>query len=320
MKIDKEFQLFKKDYEKGEKKIVEEFINKIEQKDILETDFFSQFLKEKIEVLKVERKSVLILDDIDRIDPEHIFRVLNVLSAYFEREDRNKFGFDKIIIVADYDNIEKIFYHKYGIGTDSSGYLDKFFSVSPYRFDNKKAVIGMVDRIVSSINNEDKNLENAVNEGGYIKLFLEHIFVKTISINKGNLRQLLKVVKYQLTPLKSGSFYDGDFTDDFQKYFNIAIRVLILCFSSKEEFVNKISLIRDSSVNVESRMPFDNYIKKMIEVLGIQVFQTDRDQTFTWGGYTIESKNDNRLIVRKGTIENLFYDLLVEYVESEKFN
>ena len=54
-------------------------------------------------------KSVVIIEDLDRIVPAHLFRIMNVLSSqvdnpyYSEVPHRNKFGFDKIILVMDYE-------------------------------------------------------------------------------------------------------------------------------------------------------------------------------------------------------------------------
>lgn len=34
-------------------------------------------------VNREDRTSILVIDDLDRLDPEHIFRILNVFSAHF---------------------------------------------------------------------------------------------------------------------------------------------------------------------------------------------------------------------------------------------
>lgn len=81
------------------------------------------------------RENILIIDDLDRLDPDHIFRLLNVFSAHFDERNRfegenasNKYGFDKIILVCDNENIRNIFKARYGIDTDYNGYIDKFYS------------------------------------------------------------------------------------------------------------------------------------------------------------------------------------------------
>lgn len=81
-------------------------------------------------------EDVLIIDDLDRIDPEHIFRILNVFAAHFDTNSNlpNKFGFDKVILVCDINNIRKIFSTKFGVDTDFNGYIDKFYSTRVFEY------------------------------------------------------------------------------------------------------------------------------------------------------------------------------------------
>ena len=111
----------------------------------------------------IDKQKVLIVDDLDRIDPEHIFRLLNLFSAqtsnYFSAhwpigQDDNRYGFDKIIFVCDIDNIRNIFRAKYGDGVDFTGYIDKFYSIAPYLFNNNNIVAHEAHRFVASINSE----------------------------------------------------------------------------------------------------------------------------------------------------------------------
>ena len=66
----------------------------------------------------MHKKVVLIVEDLDRIDPAHLFRILNIFSAHIDYcyknaviPDRsivgNKFGFDNIVLVCDFSNIKK---------------------------------------------------------------------------------------------------------------------------------------------------------------------------------------------------------------------
>lgn len=85
------------------------------------------------------RKVVLVIEDLDRIDPEHIFRILNIFSAHFVDnidEDflRNKFGFDKILLLCDYGNIQNIYHHLYGTAADFNGYISKFTANNVYHY------------------------------------------------------------------------------------------------------------------------------------------------------------------------------------------
>jgi hypothetical protein len=80
-------------------------------------------------------RSVLIIEDLDRIDPEHLFRILNVLGAHVDEDkNTNKFGFDNIIAVLDYETTEHIFHHFYGAQANYKGYMSKFMSSYPFEY------------------------------------------------------------------------------------------------------------------------------------------------------------------------------------------
>jgi hypothetical protein len=106
----------------------------------LEYDIITKLIASSLERMKKQNKqNVLVIDDVDRLDPGHIFRILNVLSSH-NHETGNKFGFDKVILVCDLSNIENIFKHTYGANTDFEGYIDKFYSIERYFFNNSEAI------------------------------------------------------------------------------------------------------------------------------------------------------------------------------------
>lgn len=90
------------------------------------------------------KKIVLIIEDLDRIDPAHIFRILNVLSAQIDIDYKiditeplykyhdNKYDLDNVILVVDNDNLKNIYSHFYGQYTDYRGYISKFLSSTPF--------------------------------------------------------------------------------------------------------------------------------------------------------------------------------------------
>ncbi len=82
---------------------------------------------------------ILVIDDLDRIDPEHIFRILNIFSAH-DKLGENKFGFIKVILVCDINNIKHIYHHFYGKNVDFFGYINKFYSSEVYEYSNKDYV------------------------------------------------------------------------------------------------------------------------------------------------------------------------------------
>lgn len=82
---------------------------------------------------------MLIIEDLDRIDPGHLFRILNVLGAHIDVEDdTNKFGFDNIVAVLDYYTTKHIFHHFYGEKADYSGYIAKFCCHNIFEYSLRK--------------------------------------------------------------------------------------------------------------------------------------------------------------------------------------
>lgn len=137
----------------------------------------------------IDKQKVLIVDDLDRIDPEHIFRLLNLFSAqtsnYFSAhwptgQDENRYGFDKIIFVCDIDNIRNIFRAKYGDGVDFTGYIDKFYSIEPYLFNINNMVAQEAHRFVDSVKTEWQEL----NKGHFSSLVRMLLFHNVITLRK----------------------------------------------------------------------------------------------------------------------------------------
>ena len=92
------------------------------------------------------KKPVLIIEDLDRLDPKHLFRILNVVSAHIDDSNRpdivgNKFGFNNIVLVMDYDVTKHIFHHFYGAQACYEGYMSKFLSREPFRYSIKSIMI-----------------------------------------------------------------------------------------------------------------------------------------------------------------------------------
>lgn len=106
------------------------------QGGLFEFDDFSIAIKTTLSKIQEKgRKTVLIIEDLDRIDPEHLFRILNVLGAHVDDDkNTNKFGFDNIVAVLDYDTTEHIFHHFYGAQANYKGYMSKFMSSYPFRY------------------------------------------------------------------------------------------------------------------------------------------------------------------------------------------
>lgn len=126
----------------AEKTALEAFEKRIQALPFYRLALVDQIIREGLSQLTHDnegnpaRESVLIIDDLDRLDPAHIFRLLNVFSVHFHEEGQNRFGFDRVIVVGDIQNVRSIFQAQYGQETDFSGYIDKFYAKEVFSFQN----------------------------------------------------------------------------------------------------------------------------------------------------------------------------------------
>lgn len=204
-KIDKLKEEFLKYHDEVNESSGDKIVKYIEQIELREGSIYENDITTKIiaeAISKNDKKeSVLIIDDVDRLDPEHVFRILNVFASHFEGNsnsgNKNKFNFDKIIIVCDFNNIRNIFHHRYGLEVDFMGYIDKFYTSNIYHFDNKKALGGIVKNIYESI-----LIETIANDNKSIlqQFYFQNSFVFDLTnslISQGfvSLRNILKLYK-----------------------------------------------------------------------------------------------------------------------------
>lgn len=149
----KKFKQFKEQSQaSNESTQIENFIKAFDyyKGSIYEFDTVSQIICRLNKQIKEQedKQIILVIEDLDRIDPAHIFRILNIMSAHIERSHcgvkeweitngENKFLFDKILLVCDIDNIKNIFHHFYGNETDFLGYISKFSSNKPFYYSLK---------------------------------------------------------------------------------------------------------------------------------------------------------------------------------------
>lgn len=207
------YKKFQKDVEQNpELKKIEKFIEKQENiAGINESDKITGLIKDLIQRVKASKsetdksisvESVMIVDDLDRLDSEHIFRLFNVFSAHYDAKDHtNKFGFDKVIFICDLNNIRQIYHHRYGANVDFTGYIDKFFSKQPFDFDNRAYIRDKVREIIVSVNLKQNAVDKAISEQDNFNLFtfLEFILICLINARLINLRMIVPQVSINLT-------------------------------------------------------------------------------------------------------------------------
>ncbi len=195
-KLVKEIRIYQAERKVDDKEIAIDFIKEIYDKEgsLFEDNFFTQLIRQLLEQLKNKnnKQTVLIIEDLDRMDPDHIFRILNIISAHYDtfkfsdgQITQNKFGFDKVIIVGDIDNIQNIFHHKYGAKTDFRGYINKFFSSRPFNYDNKKQISSFINE---RFNAPSKDLSYYITHNEKLVLLLR-------LFNENNLISLREILK-----------------------------------------------------------------------------------------------------------------------------
>lgn len=141
------------------------------------------------------KKPVLIIEDLDRLDPKHLFRILNVVSAHIDDSNRpdivgNKFGFSNIVLVMDYDVTKHIFHHFYGEQACYEGYMSKFLSREPFRYSIKYIMI--------------RAFEAQLGEKLGIHELLPHLQHFREKLAGSSLRDL-----YKLTQFDTDSYFNG---------------------------------------------------------------------------------------------------------------
>lgn len=183
-----------------DKKEIIKFLASINLKEgsIYEDNSITELIACLVESLKKENKQVvLILDDVDRLDPEHIFRILNVFACHFDfgNDNENKFNVNNVVLVCDIENIRQIFHAKYGQNVDFSGYIDKFYSQEVFYFDNKEALRKAVKNAIKDIKLEGIDPKNLMLNNQYnpIVILLEVILYSLINNDLLSLRNFSKI-------------------------------------------------------------------------------------------------------------------------------
>lgn len=212
---------------------------------LYESNDLTEIIKDSLQEIKGTKQNILIIDDLDRIDPAHIFRILNVFSAHFDdrnvtpdNETSNKFGFDKVIMVCDIDNIRNIYAAIYGGSTDFNGYIDKFFSKEIYRYDNKENILNIIENVVKSIlvDNYQVKLYSRSHNSAIILVSILHSLVEQ---NKINIRSLLKYWELDLDIRKKQIYIQN--VEVLNNQVLIVIKVLLSLFGDLQTLKREIS-------------------------------------------------------------------------------
>lgn len=263
----KEIKNYKEKQQIDDKDKTIEYIREIYEKEgsLFEDNFFTQLIRQLLEQLKKSstRQNILIIEDLDRMDPDHIFRILNVISAHYDTfkfsdEDvfPNKFGFDKIVIVCDLNNIRNIYHHKYGANTEFHGYINKYFSSKPFDFSNLKSIRQYLENSVEESNKKQYKDPRIEAYGTIIKLLLES--------DQLTLREMLKLMNEDFESFNVN--YHTNSNIEYGPFYKILCFLIDLYGSDtlKQKFSNVGNKI------FRTRVDFDRVSLQLLAGLGSQ--------------------------------------------------
>lgn len=278
-KIKEKYEVHKKEL-RSQQQIGEDYIKEFTSHGIYEFDCISQLICDIIKKYRISQKKkvILIIEDLDRIDPAHIFRVLNIFSAQVDRVNitpeemikthgSNKFNFDKIVTVCDLDNIEKIYHHLYGQDTDFTGYINKFYTdkefnysltdkLSQYIMDNLidsdlKEYTGVCNKLISCIQKDRNNSASKYNSIRSIiadfkkngaRIRSVKIPIKNTSLYYSSINPLTKLLELlKRFNIKYEDFTDSKIKPELNKLFGVGYLYLYNKYVTQQIY-NTISL------------------------------------------------------------------------------
>lgn len=308
----------------NEKTILETYLTTIENLDgglyewRLENEVIENVLRKKKES-EPKKPTVLIIDDLDRIDPDHIFRILNVFAAHFDyhSSSRNKFGFDKVILVCDIENIRSIFHHKYGMEVDFNGYIDKFYSHEVFQFSNRKTIVRFVKQALGKIEWLSEYFSPGEIEGRRTAILQDDKFLVLFvtELCHLGLLNLRNVVKWKDKP-----FYFVEFVDFEEKQLNIdshpcllIMKFLTTFLGSKSSLIATIGKIPVSQFVFRKRV-MENFCYQLMAVFTRQ----NEDPYNTEMNFSYDSKEYSGIYEGSESMHDLKVNLLVPTMQNSE--
>lgn len=301
---DKVFQKFcdkKKEYD-GKKHTKDKYLASFSQikGSIYENDGYTSLIKNAIEWMKEDhvmngpewkkKKAILIIEDLDRLDPKHLFRILNVLSAHIDDTTTpdvvtNKFSFDNIVLVMDYETTAHIFHHFYGKDACYEGYMSKFLSREPFRYSIQPYISIQIERELSK------------------KLGISHIFMEFskfwMKIHDLSIRNLKKLTMFDTQDrIRSDSFeYKHIKFSTSLPLFHLII-YMVECGMSVDDIVDDLNTRITHISKGEMRIRCQEYMKL---IYPLYVIANNREfEDFSYGAeiFSISAERENNNVTK----------------------
>lgn len=300
--LKKDFDVYRTKQESSDYQKIKQFTAEFSPTiDIRRNDDASDLIFDILTVKKEkEKENVLIIDDLDRIDPHHIFRLFNIFAAHFDSRDElpNKFGFDKVIFVCDINNIKAIFRNNYGTSTDFNGYIDKFYSKRVFYFGNVNAVRDLIENVVKNLTFDKKTsgeLRRLWSLNDHLKPLITDILRFMLSANLINLRSITRYYTSEISiPNKSirlGKFNTKVITSSIESLYIIEILQNII--GDGENLIEIIEILQNEKFDIlDNRFALELSICSLLIVLEDKKFNySDMRGEAAIKEYEIKSEN-----------------------------
>ncbi len=265
---------------------------------IYEHDGYTALIRNAIDWMKEDhvtngsewkkKKPVLIIEDLDRLDPKHLFRILNVLSAHIDDTTTpdtvtNKFGFSNIVLVMDYETTKHIFHHFYGKNACYEGYMSKFLSREPFRYSIRPYLAVPLELDLS------KNLGIPHVFSRFSKLWL--------SISELSIRDLKKLTLFDSQDRIRNTYFEYkkmNFSTSLPLFHLIIY--MVECRMSVDEIVEDLKLQISSQSKAEMRTLCSEYIRLAYPLYAIT--KQREIKFFSYGAniFEVSLKRENDII------------------------
>lgn len=298
-KIFNKFWEKKKEYEE-KKHTADKYLSSFTQKQgsIYEEDGYTLLIRNAINWMKQDhalngpewngKKAVLIIEDLDRLDPKHLFRILNVLSAHIDDTTSpdivtNKFGFSNIVIVMDYETTKHIFNHFYGKDACYEGYMSKFLSREPFRYSIRPYIAVPLELDLSK------------------KLGIPHVFVTFTNlctrINELSIRDLKKLTLFDSQDrIRNGYFEFKNLGFSTSLPLFHLIIYMVECGMSVNEIVEDLKLQISSQSKAEMRTLCSEYMRLAYPIFAIMNKREIKYFSYGVDTYSISVRKENDII------------------------
>jgi hypothetical protein len=297
--------------------IIEKYITDIENEEgsIYENDFLTHVINEALEYYTVEkRKPVLIIDDLDRLDPEHIFRILNVFASQFDNYNYNasdKFIFAKTIIVCDVNNIRNIFENRYGKDVDYKGYIDKFFSIEPFNFSNNKSISesvrGFLNDLTITEGSISEKYSNLIGQKPF-NINIHYIIEELIKFDFLSLRALNNYFPNQKIIVPTGFLFRGKAISTHSSNIVLEFKILNSLLGGYKKLANAINHLALANVNTANIFSFGKLLHFYLATEKCQnnrgLDDTSKSPELELGGYIVRYKIEKSEIIVERRYDN----------------